>query len=422
MFLTQSSVDYDLVILGGTAYARAAALQAVGYGARVALVEPPGLFAQRQQQNYLLKGLQQIGESLQRQAVGLQFGFKGDGALDWQAVLGWSAIAAETQQDSLSVEAMSASGVDVVLEAPQRLTRRLMVETESRRLGARGVLVACGEMPVAIEALRSAVLPRHVSVVGCSAEAVDWAWALSECGVSVDLIADEALPNEDADIRRLVRSLLIASGICVCSEIGDNADTVLSLKPAKPVLELPKFVALKANCRMQMSQSRIFACGSVLGGSTDERLARYEADIAVRNALFLPVHTVDYSRSVRASSLFASVGLSETQAVRRYGRAVQIFSSSDANAVCLRRESPLLRYCKLVCADNRLVGAHLLRTDASDLIRAMASQIGMPVQRLDAALLNAVGVGKEICRNARWQPGRWRRDWAENWFNWQRNR
>ncbi|CAN5601757.1 hypothetical protein BH23CYA1_BH23CYA1_07210 [soil metagenome] len=48
--------DYDLVILGGTAEGRTAALTAAGYGARVALVEPSDLFAQRQQERFLLQG------------------------------------------------------------------------------------------------------------------------------------------------------------------------------------------------------------------------------------------------------------------------------------------------------------------------------------------------------------------------------
>jgi hypothetical protein len=28
----------------------------------------------------------------------------------------------------------------------------------------------------------------------------------------------------------------------------------------------------------------------------------------------------------------------------------------------------------------------------------------------------------EAWQRQRWQPGTWRRDWAENWFNWQRTR
>ncbi|MEO1636936.1 MAG: hypothetical protein AAFS04_17855 [Cyanobacteria bacterium J06631_9] len=105
-------VDYDLVILGGTLEGRIAA-RAVGYGARVALVEPPGLFAQRQQASYLLCALQQQADGQRQQAVSSlfyqsafpraerQFASQSLGnaalSLNWEAVLEWSRIASETQ-------------------------------------------------------------------------------------------------------------------------------------------------------------------------------------------------------------------------------------------------------------------------------------------------------------------------------------
>ena len=61
--------DYDLVILGGGLEGRIAAMTAVGYGARVALVEPPGLFDDGQQQRFFLQGLRQLAKVKQGQAV-----------------------------------------------------------------------------------------------------------------------------------------------------------------------------------------------------------------------------------------------------------------------------------------------------------------------------------------------------------------
>ena len=51
------AADYDLVVLGGGLEGRIAATIAVGYGARVALVEPPDLFEDGQRQQWLLAGL-----------------------------------------------------------------------------------------------------------------------------------------------------------------------------------------------------------------------------------------------------------------------------------------------------------------------------------------------------------------------------
>ncbi|MGB7085725.1 MAG: hypothetical protein WBD47_09225, partial [Phormidesmis sp.] len=89
--------DYDLVILGGAIEGRTAAMTAAGYGARVALVEPPSLFERRQQQHYLLQGLQQLGNSKQQQAVSALFqsqppptdGLSDGQYFDWSALLEW---------------------------------------------------------------------------------------------------------------------------------------------------------------------------------------------------------------------------------------------------------------------------------------------------------------------------------------------
>ena len=466
------AVDYDLVILGGTAYARMAALQAAGYGARVALVEAPGLFEQQQQQKYLLQGLQQIGETWQRQTVGERFGLVRGGKLDWQAVLSWSAIAAETQQAQLSVASMSAQGVDVVLEAPQRLTRCLTTITSSRRLSARSVLAAYGELPTALETLQSAQqLPPAISVMGASPEAIEWALALSDCGIAVTLVAERVLPYEDSDIRRLIQLQIAALGIRSYTDADYREKAVpqeasIAIEMNRPALELPSFVSLRknksdaskpeedkrernkgegnkreenkaaenklsANRRLQTNHPRVFACGSALGGSASEELARYEIAIALNNALFLPTAKTSYETVPQRYSWFARVGLTESQAKHRYGSAVQISASSRADTTCLTRLNPLISYHKLIYANNRLVGAHSIGNKAASLVQQLALRIRQPARNgniLAETIFTELSPTQQSNRlhpnwqPEHWQPGHWRRDWAENWFNWQRSR
>ncbi|MFK8184841.1 MAG: FAD-dependent oxidoreductase [Phormidesmis sp.] len=454
-------VDYDLVILGGTAYARTAALQAVRYGARVALVEPPGLFEQRQRQTYLLESLQQIGLSLQRQAVDEQFGLTNGGQLAWPRLLEWGAIAADTQSAQIAVEAMSARGVDVVLEAPQRLTRQLATITKNRHLRARGVLAAYGKLPTVIETLqRAPKLPSSIKIEGGTPEAIAWACALNHCGVRITLIAEgDILPHEDRDIRRLVRSRLIASGINLQTESPaeppaehrqlsedtseketsqedssqedisqediSQSEYTLKIATAPPLLELPSFIKLKTNRRLQTSHPRLFACGSILGGSTEESLGQYEATVALQNALFVPRINVEYESTLQTSAQFARIGLTEAQAEKRYGNALQVFMATGANATCLNQMSPSPDYCKLICAGHRLVGVHLLGSGAGDVAQGLRSHMGQPIQALNViatgGLLALVAASANQAKQRQWQPKQWRRDWAENWFNWRRS-
>ncbi len=438
--------DYDLVILGGTTEGRTAALTAAGYGARVALVEPPDLFAQRQQERFLLQGLQQLGESFQRQAVSAYFGRAEESVscLNWEALWEWSAIAAQTQSVERSPAVMSASGVDVVLEKYRRLSRRLVVTTAHRRLSTRAILIAAGTMPVALEALsRLSALPETVKIVGGSPQAILWAEAFCRLGIRVTLVAERFLPGMDSDIRRLVRSQLIASGV-VLSQFDRHQtppDCTLVLEPAPAAIVLPSFVygrprvrPLKVNRQLQTAHPRVFACGPILGGVMDAAIAEYEAKVAVRNALFVPTCRVDYGAIAQGHHRFASAGLTQFQAEQRYGGATQIWTASSANSADLSQLDPRPLYCKLVCDNQRLLGIHLLGSGANELIYPLASLIDEPVSALTDAnrfpfspqtaqnLAGLVRSAASQSQQSRWQIGHWRRDWAENWFNWRRSR
>ncbi len=485
------SADYDLVVLGGSLEGRIAAIAAVNYGARVALVEPPGLFDQRQQKRYLLKALQQLGQGLQQQGV-VQWFQQPSAAVsqklwDWQAILAWSAIASQTQSPELSPAAMSASGIDVVLEMPERLSQRgsrqLIVTTATRRLQSRGVIAAFGTVPLplfsserepaptGIEPLLDASdQPEALTLWGDCAEAVMWAEALGQMGVRVTLVSDRFLSYEDADVRRLVRSRLTALGVNIVSssEVLNTPDldrqalekNSLLLGRGQPALMLPRFVYhpiekypdvedqrhyqqsnpgygrtyLFANKRLQTRHPRVFSCGSLLSSfPIHESVAQPEALSAVHNALFLPTRQMRYEAISEGFHHFARVGL--TPRFARKGNPANtadwtVWTASSPNSTDLSRISPLPSYCKLICYKGRLQSIHLLGEGASELIQPLATVIGKPVDVLVtvAAGLPVMGLADLIRvaagkgKHSRWQPGHWRRDWAENWFNWRRSR
>ena len=484
------AADYDLVILGGTLEGRIAAITAVSYGARVALVEPPGLFDQRQQKRYLLQALQQLGEGHQRKGV-VQWFQQGATTLpsslkanwDWQAVLKWSAIASTTQNPSLSPAAMNLSGIDVVMEMPERLSRQLVVTTATRRMKARGILAAFGTVPLPVlegdrlspsptgidPLLKAFALPEEITVWGDSGEAVMWAEALCLMGSRVRLVSNRFLRFEDADVRRLVRSQLMTIGVSIIpssdlSKVDKRAlaNSSLLLGQGQPALVLPEFIHaptrersyadhqrhsktyLLSNERLQTSHPRVFACGSLISGfPMSDSIAKAEAQIAVRNALFLPTRKMRYRAIPESYYRFARVGLTPrfarkglplSEAERGYGNdfdAWAVWTASSPNSTDLSRTNPLPFFCKLICYEGRLQSVHLLGDGADELIKPMAVMIGKPIKSLIGVIdcspvvggladLVKVVVGRS--QQSHWQPSHWRRDWAENWFNWQRNR
>ncbi|MEL6554315.1 MAG: FAD-dependent oxidoreductase [Cyanobacteria bacterium J06621_11] len=506
------SADYDLVILGGTLEGRFAASLAAGYGARVALIEPPGVFEQRQQVRYLLKGLQQLAAGRERQAVDAWFRrsesacesafesvFDFVGAdvdeLDWAALVNWSAIASKTQLLNLSPDALSARGVDFILSTPDALSRQLVVTAGKRTLTTRAVLAAFGTVPRAeprtnsrtdprtevstdlavplITGIESLLmcdrLPKEISIWGDSFEAVDWAEALNAVGVRVTLVADRFLRDEDSDVREVVRSQLLTAGIRLISSTqrsasSQDSSTVLQLGRHKPALVLPDFVYppvnryqgidariperpyLLSNSRLQTAHPRVFACGSLLRRRAFPfTVAKHEAQTAVRNALFLPTRRTNYNKIVQAYARFAKVG--KTPKFSREGRppivgGYSMLSASSPNSGDLSRVSPMPSYCKIICKKNRVQSIHVLGTDAETVVVTFASMVGRPVTELlsaaeavtgpltvenlaalvRSAVFDGMGDGGATALKSRWQPTHWRRDWAENWFNWRRSR
>jgi pyruvate/2-oxoglutarate dehydrogenase complex dihydrolipoamide dehydrogenase (E3) component len=422
-------------------------------------VEPPGLFEQNQQQQFLLKGLLQWGQICQGRAVERWLSPEGDGqdavsssGDGVEGLVAWSAIAAQSQFASLSVAAMSGQGVDVVLEMPEHLSPRLVVSTAGRRLSARSLLIAAGTVPKLPDLLSCLQSADQITLVGGTTQSVLWAEALAVAGLSVCLESAQWLPGEDDDVARLVRSRLISLGIdtglfSIPSKSAQSCDPTatdftVTFESAEPVLALPNFVYsreakrpyLWANRYLQTAHPRVFACGAALGGSASSELAAHEADIAVRNALFCPRQRVDYTKFPLGCAGFGRIGLTPAQARRFYGSAVQVWQASSANAADLGQVAPLPNYCKLVTWRDRLLGVHLFGEGSDRLLRglrpgiggdlggAIASQNGWISSTTDQSLESVCWAAVNKASQAHWQPGQWRRDWAENWFNWRRSR
>lgn len=477
------SVDYDVVVLGGSIEGRIAATSAVRYGARVALVEPPGLFEQRQQKRYLLRALQHLSRIKQGQQVAQWFAQNAspESEWDWPSVLQWSAVAAKTQDPELSLAVMNASGVDVVSEMPERLSHKLVVTTATRRLTARGIVAAFGTVPSPIfsEAnpqtpfvtgidplLNAKSLPESLAIWGHSPEAVMWAQLLSLAGVKVQLIGEAFLPYEDWDMSRLLRSQLIAMGINILTpadippgSIDRLLNSSLHFGPGQPALTLPDFIYrsrdaatdyqqrteaayLYSNKRVQTQYPRIFVCGSLTDGfPMHEAMAVAQARLAIQNALFLPTarrrHTIvseDYDRFGRVGQApkFAIEGRAPRGDERfHFGSANdwQVWTASSSNSASLSQVSPGPLYCKLICYEKRLQSIHLVGEGAGELLAGpMAGMIGRPIKFVQSqlpgtgGLVDVVGEAVRRSQHSKWQPGQWRRDWAENWFNWRRSR
>jgi pyruvate/2-oxoglutarate dehydrogenase complex dihydrolipoamide dehydrogenase (E3) component len=326
-----------------------------------------------------------------------------------------------TEQDSLSV--LAALGVDVV-EGSGEFCRlpHLAFVVGNRKLRSRTYLMATGSQVAipAIEGLsqvgclsardfwQSASLNDldAIAIVGGSPAGIQLAQNLRHLGKRVTLIVENSflLPQEDLEVIKLVQAQLEADGVEILwqspvtqvkqiegkkwLQAGNRAIEVDEIAIATP--PVPNVAGLNLegagvqinstgillNARLQTTNPRIYACGSVAGGYALSHLAQYEANLALKNALFLPIFKADYRYIpwvLLTHPQLARVGMTEAQARRRCGkevRVVQRYFKTVAQAQVLGETTG---FCKLVVRDNgTILGAHLVGAEAAELIGAIA--------------------------------------------------
>lgn len=436
------AVDYDLVVLGDSAAGCWAAIAATRHKARVALITTPGLTTQP---SVLALALRELGAKV-RQAHGLEpfqprclFPTRDDAAnpprLDFDRVCAWADAMVSSLNERDQDLLMSELGIDLI-EGPGKfqLQPTLQLQVERRQVRSRAFLIALepdlnppsipGLNLLSVSDLFASVQPegrqwpQDIVVIGTGPTAALVSQSLAQLGSQVTLVVRDhrILPDEDADAAFLIQAQLEAEGVCIlthCSvkeAISLTKDrqrliTTTTQLEAQAVLwtedqgrrSLPWNLSelglastpqgLWVNSKLQTSQPHIYACGALLGGYPFAHVARYEAEVALQNALFGPFRSVDYRWipwAVWTDPELARVGLTEAQARQRYTKVhvlKQIYSSLDR--AYLQGETTGL--CKLIVQHNgQILGAHLVGAAAAEIVPliAFAMKHRCPVQDL----------------------------------------
>ncbi|HEY9886831.1 MAG TPA: FAD-dependent oxidoreductase, partial [Candidatus Obscuribacterales bacterium] len=383
---------------------------------------------------------------------------------------------AQTLAEALTrdnVPQLMAQGVDVIAAQGQVVgDRPLTVTTPDRRLTARALLLATGSraqvpvvpdlaafQPITPAALRQqSSLPPAAVVMGGTPAGITLCQWLRRWQVPVTLIVPRAalLPAADPAVNQWLTAQLRATGVdlrvghpvtaiaatdaAIQQQLKQGAALVIDAPPVPHLtglgLEpwLPSDRPPAVNAFLQTVHPRIFACGSVLGGLDDPAIARQEAHCAVHNALFWPQQRIDYRvipYGLATTPLLAQVGLTTPQARQRYrAAAVLVARQSWYDNPKAQWQDATVGFCQLIAHRNgQLLGVHGVGPAADEWVQTAALLMAQRTpwwQLADAA--TQPHTFTEILRQAaqqwagdRWRPGRWRRDWAENWCNWRRN-
>ena len=424
------TVEYDLIVIGGSRAGVDAALLAAHLNARVALVE-----AQQLHRDWLGYGeiytqaLTTVGRVALRVQEASQFGlhFPNPDSTQAQPVplielteaMQWSQAVVSTCSEENSPAILASLGVDVINGAGEFCRRPYLgFVVNDRRIRARGYLIATGSRPVIpeIEGLQMAGyltpeaiwqqdFPQRLQgswvIIGNGAIGIQLAQTLARlhCEVTLVVGTPHILPEEDPEASGLVQAQLEAEGVRVLTE--SSVTQVMCLDGKKWVqagnhaLETDEIMvavgqqlnieslnlqgvgvkfnsqAFELNEKLQTTNSRIYACNF-----NPAHLAQYEASIAVKNVLFAPVFKVDYRGipwAIFSDPELARVGLTEGEARGRYGKDVfvvrQYFKSLDKAQLL----GETTGFCKIVGRQNgEILGASIVGLEASELIGAIA--------------------------------------------------
>lgn len=466
------AADYDLVILGGSPTGREAATLASQRGARVALILESGI-EHRAPVADATESLRWFYTEVSRSGSFRQS--PADQA--WSALQPKAAMAAENSAIHTPRQLMAA-GVDVICGQPVLVSSH-RVCVQDRCLKARKLLLALeGEWlppvlpgladiayvtPASLAKLKT--LPQSLVILGSSPMALEIAQALARSGVTLTVLTPslQLLPSEEPMVSQWIAAELRAAGvkvhlgvqptqvmatntgICVQAESARwTADRLLigtSPRPQLMGLNLAalglklKDHALWVNQYLQTRHPHVYACGEVLGGYGLPVIARHEAAVAVNNALFWNHRQVSYGHlphTLLTEPEFCRVGMTVAQAQQRYGlKAIVVCDEVLDGNPKAQALGNTTGFCRLVThRRGQLLGGHMVGLGASEWGQVMAIALKHRLTLQDLAqlptlpesLTDMVRKTAEQWACERWQPGQWRRDWAENWFNWRRSR
>ncbi|WP_414564059.1 MULTISPECIES: dihydrolipoyl dehydrogenase family protein [unclassified Anabaena] len=448
------TIDYDIVIIGGSLAGRYAALAATQQRATVALVESQVDYGFIQHQ-----AMSEIGKISHRLSDIAGFGIHnthGDTSEPCQTSVAWPETMLYTKgvvsniQEQNSLANLAALGVDVILgkgqfqsmATPPRLSSHLTFTVNERLLTGRTYLLASGSRPAIpdIDGLQTTgyltlsnvwqtfqkpTLPKNWVIIGGIPQSIEVAQTLARFGCNVTLVVkySSILPCADPEVAQLLQAQLEVDGVHVLTQkpvtqvklienkkwiqAGDKAietDELLVATGQQPNIESLNLAAvgvkwrrrrLVVNDKLQTTNRRIYACGDVIGGYDFTNVAHHEARIAVKNALFFPRFLVNYRClpwALFSDPMLAEVGLTETQAKHRFRpNEILILQQYYKSVAAAQLRDETTGICKLIVLRNgEILGASILGAEAPELINLIALAMAQKISVKHLANLSAV--------------------------------
>ena len=426
-------VKYDIVIIGGGSAGLVVASAAAQLKAKVALVErnklggdclwfgcvPSKSLIHASRVAYQVKNAARFGIYTQPPEI------------EFAKVTGHVQQVIANIQPHDSPERFRGLGVEVIFGEGKFIDKKTF-EVDGQQLTARAFVIATGSRPAipSVEGLHSADFltnekvfdlkerPNSLVIIGAGPIGCELGQAFSRLGSNVTIISSKShiLPKEEPEAALVVQKQFESEGINILKEVRAEKVEVVDGKKqvtagGKNIIvdeilvaggRLPNIESLNlevagvevgkpgiiVNEKLQTTNSKIYACGDVIGGYQFTHVAGYEAVVALTNALFFPISKVNYRVIPWATFTdpeLARVGLTEKQAKERYGDDVCVLKQPFSGVDRAQAEAATTGFGKIITKGNgEILGAHLVGISAGELIHeiVLAMSHKLPVSAL----------------------------------------
>ena len=424
------SVGYDLVIIGSSYEGIYAAQTANSLKARVALVTQCDEYYIPSSHSIFNQGCSEFIRFI-HQLQDNVWGFDSEpievSQIKLEEINSWHQLVKERLQAEHSLERLAAAGVDVIVGKGEfcRLPKQAFL-IGNRKLRSRKYLIATGAKSI-IKGIDNSEqidcltiddlwqnncfvnLPYKITIIGSSPRSLELAQGLAKLAKKITLVIPKKriLPQEDLKVAQLIQAQLTADGIeiftnATITKITENNQHKI-IQLGERILETSAIIftddyevkisglnlqgvgvkyqtsGIIVNHKYQTSNKDIYACGDAIGGLKSSAIACNEANIALKNILFLSWFRKSeqdnnyFPQAILTQPNFARVGINRTEAIADYGNKIYIIKEYFKTIPQAQISGNTTGWCEFILRPNgQILGCTIIGEHAVELISTIA--------------------------------------------------
>ncbi|QQE78471.1 mercury(II) reductase [Alicyclobacillus sp. SO9] len=439
---TGGNFDYDLLIIGSGGSAFSAAIQAVSYGAKVAMVERGTVGGTCVNIGCVpSKNMLRAGEI---NRIATQNPFQGlntsAGPIDLGKLIDRKdELVGDLRQDKY-VDLIDEYGFELI-QGEARFVDESTVEVNGQKIMARNFLISTGASPavpnipglndvdylVSTTALELKELPKRLAVIGSGYIAMELGQMFHNFGTEVTLMQRSArvLKSYDPEVSAAVTTALTDQGVDIITGATFNrveqdggikrvqltvngqeqiveAEALLVATGRRPNTETLNLSAANVqvgdrgevlvNEYLRTSNHQIYAAGDVTMGPQFVYVAAYEGGIVAKNALAGSEEKVDLTvvpGVTFTNPAIATVGLTEEQAKSSgYEVLTSVLPLDAVPRALVNRETTGVYKLVADAKTRKILGVHVVAENAGDVIYTgvLAVKFGLTIEDLRSTL------------------------------------